>query len=70
MHGRVLTWEIELARARGDAARVTAKCEEALSLLDRLERQGSSAAALGGLRHNLAHHLNQSGRYDLALPVL
>ena len=70
LHGLVLTWEIELARARNDAARVTATCEGALSLLDRLERTGSSAQALGELRHTLAHHLNQIGRYDLALPVL
>ena len=70
LHGRILTWEIQLARARNDAARLTAKFQEALSLLGRLERNGSSAPALGGFRHNLAHHLNQSGRYDLALPVL
>jgi tetratricopeptide (TPR) repeat protein len=70
LHGRILAWEIELARARNDAPRVTAKLQEALSLLDRLERKGSSARALGVFRHNLAHHLNQSGRYDLALPVL
>jgi tetratricopeptide (TPR) repeat protein len=70
LHGLILTWEIQLARARNDAARITAKCQEALSLLDQLERKGSSARALGGFRHNLAHHLNQSGRYDLALPVL
>jgi len=70
LRGLILTWEIQLARARNDAARITAKCQEALSLLDRLERKGSSARALGGFRHNLAHHLNQSGRYDLALPVL
>jgi hypothetical protein len=70
LHGRILTWEIQLARARNDAARITAKFQEALSLLDRLEKKGSSARALGVFRHNLAHHLNQSGRYDLALPVL
>jgi hypothetical protein len=70
LQGLILTWEIQLARARNDAARITAKCQEALSLLDRLAQQGSSARALSGFRHNLAHHLNQSGRYDLALPVL
>jgi hypothetical protein len=70
LHGLILTWEIQLARARNDAARILAKCQEALSLLDRLEKQGSSARALAGFRHNLAHHLTQSGRYDLALPVL
>jgi tetratricopeptide (TPR) repeat protein len=70
LHGQILTWEIELARVRNDAARITTKFQEALSLLDRLEKKGSSARALGGFRHNLAHHLNQSGRYDLALPVL
>ena len=70
LHGRILTWEIELARARNDEARITARLQEALSLLGRLERDGPSAPGLGGFRHNLAHHLNQSGRYDLALPVL
>ena len=70
LHGRILTWEIQLARARNDSARITAKLQEALTLLGRLERKGSSAGALGVLRQNLAHHLNQSGRYDLALPVL
>jgi tetratricopeptide (TPR) repeat protein len=70
LHGRILAFEIQLARARNDAGRITAKLHEALSLLDRLEKKGSSAPALGEFRHNLAHHLNQSGRYDLALPVL
>ena len=70
LHGRILTWEVELARARNDAARVTARCQDALSLLDRLATRSSAAQALGELRHNLAHHLNQIGRYDLALPVL
>ena len=70
LHGRILTFEIQLARARNDAARIAAKFQEALSLLERLETKGSSAPALGVFRHNLAHHLNQSGRYDLALPVL
>src|SRR5688572_11070556 len=53
---RILAWEIELARARNDEARTTAKLHEARDL--------------DGFRHSLAHHLNQSGRYDLALPVL
>lgn len=70
LHGRILAWELELARARNDEARIAAKLQEALALLGRLERQGSPAPALDGFRHNLAHHLNQSGRYDLALPVL
>jgi hypothetical protein len=70
LHGLVLTWEIQLARARNDGARIAAKLQEALSLLDRLEKKGVSARSLSGFRHNLAHHLNQSGRYDLALPVL
>jgi tetratricopeptide (TPR) repeat protein len=70
LFGLILTWEIHLARARDDGARIAAKLQEGLSLLDRLERKGSSAGALNGFRHSLAHHLNQSGRYDLALPVL
>ena len=39
LRGLILTWEIQLARARNDVARITAKCQEALSLLDRLERK-------------------------------
>jgi len=70
LRGRILTWEIQLARARNDAARITAKLEEGLSLLEELEKKASSGRALSGYRHNLAHHLTQSGRHDLALPVL
>jgi len=69
-HGRILTWEIQLARARNDRARITAKLEEGLSLLEELEKKASSGRALSGYRHNLAHHLTQIGRHDLALPVL
>jgi hypothetical protein len=70
LRGLILTWEIQLARAMNDAARITAKLEEGLSLLDELEKKASSGRALSGYRHNLAHHLTQSGRHDLALPVL
>jgi hypothetical protein len=70
LRDRILTWELELARASNDEARVTAKLDEALSLLGRRERDGASPRDLDAFRHNLAHHLNQSGRYDLALPVL
>ena len=70
LRGRILAWEIQLARARNDAARITAKLEEGLSLLEELEKKASSGRALSGYRHNLAHHLTQSGRHDLALPVL
>ena len=28
LHGRILTWEIQLARARNDAARITAKFQD------------------------------------------
>jgi tetratricopeptide (TPR) repeat protein len=70
LHGLILTWEIQLARARNDAARITAKLEEGLLLLEKLEKTTSSPRALSGYRHNLAHHLTQSGRHDLALPVL
>ena len=70
LHGLILTWEIQLARARNDAARIATKFQEALSLLDALEKNGSSTRALLGYRHNLAHHLTQSGRHDLALPLL
>jgi tetratricopeptide (TPR) repeat protein len=70
LRGRILTWEIQLARARNDAARITAKLEEGLSLLDELEKKVPSERALSGYRHNLAHHLTQSGRHDLALPLL
>jgi len=70
LRGLILTWEIQLARATNDAARITAKLEEGLSLLEELEKKASSGRALSGYRHNLAHHLTQSGRHDLALPVL
>jgi hypothetical protein len=70
LRGRILTWEIELARARNDEARIATKLQEAMSLLGRLEGDGPPARDLGVFRHTLAHHLNQSGRYDLALPVL
>lgn len=70
LRGLILTWEIQLARARNDTARLTAKLEEGLSLLEALETKASSGRALSGYRHNLAHHLTQSGRHDLALPVL
>ncbi len=70
LRGLILTWEIELARARNDPARITAKLEEGLSLLEELEKKASSGRALSGFRHNLAHHLTQSGRHDLALPLL
>ena len=61
-------WEIDVAGTRNDAARAAAKCQDALALLERLEKNGSSAEALDGFRHTLAHHLNRNGRYDLALP--
>ena len=70
LRGRILTFEIQLAHASNDAARITAKLDEALSLLEELEKKASSGRALSGYRHNLAHHLTQSGRHDLALPVL
>jgi tetratricopeptide (TPR) repeat protein len=70
LRGLILTSEIQLARARNDAARINAKLEEGLSLLEELEKKASSGRALSGYRHNLAHHLTQSGRHDLALPVL
>jgi hypothetical protein len=70
LDGLILTWEIQLARAQNDAPRVAAKLEEGLSLLQELENKASSKRALSGYRHNLAHHLTQSGRHDLALPVL
>jgi hypothetical protein len=43
--------------------------EEGLSLLEELETKASSGRALSGYRFNLAHHLTQSGRHDLALPL-
>lgn len=70
LRGLILTSEIQLARARNDAARINAKLEEGLSLLAELEKNATSGHALSSYRHNLAHHLTQSGRHDLALPVL
>ena len=65
-----MTYEIQLARARNDTARVAAKLQQALSRLEELDRKGSSGSDLSGDRFELAHHLTQSGRHDLALPLL
>jgi hypothetical protein len=70
LHAQAVTYEIQLARARNDTARVAAKLQQALSLLEELERKGSSGSDLSGYRFELAHHLTQSGRHDLALPLL
>lgn len=70
LHAQAVTYEIQLARARNDTARVAAKLQQALSWLEELERKGSSGSDLNGYRFELAHHLTQSGRHDLALPLL
>jgi hypothetical protein len=70
LHAQAVTYEIQLARARKDTARVAAQLQQALSLLEELERKGSSGSDLSGYRFELAHHLTQSGRHDLALPLL
>src|SRR5688572_12062644 len=70
LRGVVLTFELELATARNDAARITATLEQGVLLLAALEKRATSGADLAAYRHNLAHHLTQSGRYDQALPVL
>jgi tetratricopeptide (TPR) repeat protein len=68
LHAFAVTYEIQLARARNDPARVAEKLQQALLLLEELEKNGSSD--LPGYRHELAHHLTQVGRHDLALPLL
>lgn len=68
LHAFTVTYEIQLARARNDPARVAEKLQQALLLLEELEKNGSSD--LPGYRHELAHHLTQVGRHDLALPLL
>lgn len=71
LHAMTLTSEIQLARARNDAPRIGEKLQQALSLHERLDGNGSSGSDwVRGYRHNLAHHLTQCDRHDLALPLL
>ena len=71
LHATTLMSEIELARGRNDTARTAEKIQQAVSLLEELEKNGSSVSDwVRGYRHNLAHHLIPLGRHDLALPVL
>lgn len=70
LHAFAVTYEIQLARARNDPARVAEKLQQALLLLEELENNGSSGTDLPGYRHELAHHLTQAGQRDLALRLL
>jgi hypothetical protein len=70
LHAFAVTYEIQLARGRNDPARVAETLQQALLLLDELERNGSSGTDLREYRHDLAHHLTQVGQHDLALPLL
>ena len=70
LHALAVTYEIQLARARNDMARVAEKLQRALSMLAELEKNGSSEIDLRGLRFELAHHLIGTGRHDVALPLL
>ena len=70
LHAFAVTYEIQLARARNDPARVAEKLQQALVLLEQLERNGSAGTDVAWYRHELAHHLTQAGQYDLALPLL
>jgi hypothetical protein len=70
LHAFAVTYEIQLARGRNDQARVAEKPQQALLLLEELERNGSSGTDLREYRHDLAHHLTQVGQHDLALPLL
>ena len=70
LHAFAVTYEIQLARGRNDQARVGEKLQQALLLLEELEKNGSSGTDLPGYRHKLAHHLTQAGQHDLALRLL
>ena len=70
LHAFAVTYEIQLARGRNDPARVAEKLQQALLLLEELEKNGSSGTDLRGYRLELAHHLTQVGQHDLALPLL
>ena len=70
LHAFAVTYEIQLARGRNDPARVAEKLQQALLLLQELEKNGSSGTDLHGYRHHLAHHLTQVGQHDLAPPLL
>jgi tetratricopeptide (TPR) repeat protein len=70
LHAFAVTYEIQVARGRNDEARVGEKLQQALLLLEELEKNGSSGTDLPGYRHELAHHLTQAGQHDLALRLL
>jgi len=70
LHAFVVTYEVQLARARNDPVRVAGKLQQALLRLEELEKNGSPGTDLRWYRHELAHHLTQVGHYDLALPLL
>ena len=70
LHALAMTYEIQLARARNDTARVTDRLDQALSLLAELETNGASAIDLSGYRFELSHHLIGTRRHEDALPLL
>jgi hypothetical protein len=70
LHALAMTYEIQLARARNDTARVTERLNQALSLLAQLETNGSSGTDLSGYRFELSHHLIGTRRHEDALPLL
>jgi hypothetical protein len=71
LHSFALTSEIQLARGRNDPQRVAAKLQQAVSLLEELEKSASPGYGwVRGFRHNLSHHLIAEGRHDLVLAVL
>ena len=69
LHATTLMSEIQVAQGRSDESRHAEKMREAFALLEEADRTGPSNW-LRGYRHELAHHLTRSGRYDLALPML
>lgn len=70
LHAFAVTYEIHLARARNDPARVAERLQQAQLLLEQLERNGPAGTDVAAYRHELAHHLTQAGQYDRALPLL
>src|SRR5262245_24205236 len=71
LHATALMAEVQLARAQNDNARRAETLQRGVSLLEELEKEGSSGSDwVRGYRHELAHHLIPAGRHDVALPLL
>lgn len=71
LHAQTLMSEIQLARESDDSGLAVEKIQQAMSLLEQVDRDHSVGGAwVRGYRHSLALHLIQTNRHDLALPLL